>query len=97
MKHIATILAVIALVAAAALGYLYYDTSNVLTETTSKLNASKKAEAATSAELNSANEDIQTLNKDLEGERALLASTRSQLNDTSSKLAMQKPRSFSEW
>ncbi|MGC6455406.1 MAG: hypothetical protein ACON39_00425 [Coraliomargaritaceae bacterium] len=93
MKNIATILAAVALIAAAALGYLYYDTNNVLTETTNQLSASKKAEAATSAQLETANENIQALNNDLEEERSSLASTRTQLNDTSNKLAMQKRES----
>ena len=90
MKNIATILAVIGLIATAALGYLYYDTNGQLTETTSQLNASRSAEAATSAKLDSANENIEALNKDLDSERTSLASTRSQLNDISTELAGQK-------
>ena len=90
MKNIATILAVIALVAAGALGYLYFDTTGQLTETTGQLNASLSAEAATSAKLDSANQNIETLNKDLDSERATVANTRSQLNDISTKLTSQK-------
>ncbi|MGB0344029.1 MAG: hypothetical protein ACPGGJ_01435, partial [Coraliomargarita sp.] len=90
MKHIASILAGVALVAAAALGYLFYSTNNKLAETTSQLNASRSAEAATKAALESANSNIQTLEDNLAGERKSLADTRKLLNSTRSDLARQR-------
>ncbi len=90
MKHIASILAGVALVAAAALGYLFYSTNNKLAETTSQLNASLSAEAATKAKLESANSNIQTLEDNLAGERKSLADTRKLLEGTRTDLARQK-------
>jgi hypothetical protein len=92
MKHIATILAVLALIAAGALGYLFFDTKNQLADTANQLDASRQAEAATQSQLDSANENIHSLKKDLESERTSLSQTRNQLSKANSQLAMEKQK-----
>lgn len=86
MNKLSLILRIIAIVSAVAAGAIFFVSKGKLAEKQGQLETSQAATKATQAELDTANEDIQTLEGRLKNERDNLADTKRKLESVRSEL-----------
>lgn len=86
MNSLSLILRILAIVAAVAAGAIFFVSKGKLAEKQSQLESSQAATKATQAELDTANEEIQTLEGRLKNERDALADNKRKLEGVRSEL-----------